>query len=158
MGSCNTSKVEEFPLLAEKIGCHVAILFRYRMLHTHACAHTLKNLHILQRISVILCLSCSWCFPQPSAAGHRWNQANELHRYFTTFYPVNDHWSLPIHLDICRARCEHVWYCPFRSKWIPFQTSAEPRLFSALLNAPVSGGWKHALQITLQILATVIIR
>lgn len=56
MGSCSTSKVEEFPLLAEKINCHVAILFGYRMLPMvtafskslclalvqacHICAHT----------------------------------------------------------------------------------------------------------------------
>lgn len=34
MGSCSTPKVEEFPLLAEKISCHVAILFGHRMLPT----------------------------------------------------------------------------------------------------------------------------
>jgi len=31
-GSCSTSKVKGFPLLAEQISCHVARLFGYRML------------------------------------------------------------------------------------------------------------------------------
>lgn len=53
MGSCSTSKVEEFPLLAEKISCRVAILFGYRMLP--------MVMAFSKALSLALALTCHIC-------------------------------------------------------------------------------------------------
>lgn len=77
MGSCGTSKVQEFPLLKRSAVMLLIFCCRYRTLpmfmafsksiilalvqicHIYTCTHRKKNLDILQRLSIILQLACS---------------------------------------------------------------------------------------------------
>lgn len=133
MGSRNTSKVEECSLLAA-ISCSVVVLFM--SLFPMSLCPALWSLIITCTFTYIIYTFCKeWkllcaCFIFSAFPTHLLLAIVGIWQVSWTLdvlqsYSVNDRWSLSSHLDICRARQEHVYCSSFRRKWIPFQTSAE---------------------------------
>lgn len=133
MGSRNTSKVEECSLLAA-ISCSVVVLFM--SLFPMSLCPALWSLIITCTFTYIIYTFCKeWkllcaCFIFSAFPTHLLLAIVGIWQVSWTLdvlqsYSVNDCWSLSSHLDICRARQEHVYCSSFRRKLIPFQTSAE---------------------------------